>query len=61
MRISATPEIDAIYRDGAHYERMFGPGTIEARWTGECMDYSMAIDALIAAREREQQKTAPDA
>ena len=27
------------------------PVTVDTRWTGERMDYSMAIDALIAARE----------
>jgi hypothetical protein len=28
------------------------PTTIDSRWIGERMDYSLAIDALIAARER---------
>jgi hypothetical protein len=33
--------------------------TIDSRWLGERMDYSLAIDALIAARERPRESTSP--
>ena len=32
------------------------PDTVVTRWQGETMDYSMAMDAMLAARERERER-----
>ena len=35
--------------------------TVDTRWIGERMDYSLAIDALIVARTRQRQREASQA